>query len=189
MGDRERGDSFSSDACETDNSLEEHHQCPKAACYQRSPRVCKQEKSVQPQNERTESEGMAVMAAQFDHSGSVENLTLPNSKLTIRGVKMVEAKTENGSTKFVPMHQKDKIISYRSAKGIVEALIVDVHLDDLYEPYYTIRFTDGREKQTDNDHILLVPDIVKPKIEVQESKKNVREDPPGSVLVPLLPEP
>ncbi|KAL7466279.1 hypothetical protein ACHAXS_006570 [Conticribra weissflogii] len=185
MGNGEREDSFSSDSlrCEPDNEIDKSHQCQETSCHQKNLIVCKHEESDLPRNEPTESEGMAVMTAQLANSESAEDLNLPNSKLTIRGVKMVEAKTEFGSTKFVPVHQKDKIISYRSKEGIVEALIVDVHRDDLHEPYYTIRLTDGREKQTDNDHILLIPDIEKPKME-KKPQKSVKKDPPGSVLVP-----
>ena len=48
-------------------------------------------------------------------------------------------------------------VYYKSNGAIVSsAHIVDVHLDDLLEPYYSIRLEDGREKQTDNAHITLV---------------------------------
>ena len=59
----------------------------------------------------------------------------------------VEVKAEDGGTKLVPKHNKGKIVAYKSAQGIVEGLILDVHLDDLLEPYYTIKLVDGKEKQ------------------------------------------
>jgi len=100
------------------------------------------------------------------------------------GVPMVEAKTEDGRIRLVPRHEKGKIVWYKSPQGIVEALILESHLDDLHEPYYTIRLMDGREKQTDNAHILLLPDGSKPAVhEVVAPDSNtraivVKEDPP-----------
>jgi len=55
------------------------------------------------------------------------------------------------------LHQKGMNVFYQSSGStITPARILDVHLDDELEPYYTIRLEDGREKQTDNDHILLL---------------------------------
>lgn len=62
-------------------------------------------------------------------------------------VQWVEVKTGDGGTKLVPKYEKGKIVAYKSAQGIVEGLILDVHLDDLLEPYYTIKLVDGKEKQ------------------------------------------
>lgn len=70
-------------------------------------------------------------------------------------VKMVEAKTEEGGTKMVPMYDAGMHVRYKNAAGIQPAEILDVHFDDLMEPYYSIRLEDGREKQTDNAHILM----------------------------------
>lgn len=62
-------------------------------------------------------------------------------------VEMIEAKTEDGGTRLVAKHKKGSSVLYKSPKGIVGALILDVHLDDLLEPYYTIKLPDGKEKQ------------------------------------------
>lgn len=69
-------------------------------------------------------------------------------------VPLVEAKTEDGGTKMVPLYSAEMDVFYRGPKGVLEAHILDVHFDDLLDPYYTIRLEDGREKQTDNAHIL-----------------------------------
>mmetsp|Transcript_6355 Transcript_6355/g.11325 ORF Transcript_6355/g.11325 Transcript_6355/m.11325 type:complete len:150 (-) Transcript_6355:51-500(-) len=70
---------------------------------------------------------------------------------------IIEVKTEHGNVKMVPLYKSGIDIYYKNtAHGTVEpACISEVHLDDI-EPYYSIRLKgDGREKQTDNDHIML----------------------------------
>ena len=62
-------------------------------------------------------------------------------------VEMIEVKTEDGGTRRLPKLSKGLSVSYKSADGVMDALILDVHLDDLLEPYYTIKLPDGREKQ------------------------------------------
>ena len=63
-------------------------------------------------------------------------------------------KGSNGVVRKI--YQKDSSVLYKGRDGEVEALILDVHLDDEMEPYYTIRLIDGREiRQTDNDHIVM----------------------------------
>ena len=47
----------------------------------------------------------------------------------------------------MPKLRKGLSVSYKSADGVMDSLILDVHLDDLLEPYYTIKLPDGREKQ------------------------------------------
>lgn len=65
-------------------------------------------------------------------------------------------RTTSGSVSG-PLHQKGMNVFYQSSGSTVTpAHILDVHLDDELKPYYTIRLEDGREKQTDNDHILLL---------------------------------
>jgi hypothetical protein len=77
-------------------------------------------------------------------------------------IKMVQCKTEDGGTKMVPMYKAGMDVYYKSNGVIVSsAHILDVHLDDLLEPYYSIRLEDGREKQTDNAHITLTKEIPK----------------------------
>jgi len=78
-----------------------------------------------------------------------EPLALPCS------VEMVEAKTEDGGTKIVPKYAAETKLYYKNSQGIQKATILDAHLDDLLDPYYSIRLEDGREKQTDNAHLLL----------------------------------
>ena len=62
-------------------------------------------------------------------------------------VETIEAKTEDGGTRRVPKLRRGLSVSYKSVDGVMDALILDVHLDDLLEPYYTIKLPDGREKQ------------------------------------------
>ena len=62
-----------------------------------------------------------------------------------------------------PKYKKGQLILYKShcqgRSAEEEACILDVHADDLLEPYYTIRLVNnGKEKQTDNDHIILRSD-------------------------------
>ena len=42
---------------------------------------------------------------------------------------------------------------YRSAKGVAKVTIVGIHHDAKSEPYYTIKLRDGKEKQTDGQHL------------------------------------
>ncbi len=58
---------------------------------------------------------------------------------------------------------KDQTVFYKSAQGIAEeALILEVHVDDLLVPYYTIRLLgSGREKQTDGARISTLSDLCK----------------------------
>jgi len=63
-------------------------------------------------------------------------------------------KGSNGVVRKI--YQKGSSVLYKGKNGEEEALILDVHLDDKMEPYYTIRLIDGREiRQTDNDHIVM----------------------------------
>jgi len=71
----------------------------------------------------------------------------------------VECKTNDGEKKTVPMFKAGTDVRYRGANDdVLPARVLDVHLDGLLEPYYTIRLEDGREKQTDSAHIML-PDV------------------------------
>jgi len=96
--------------------------------------------------------GAAEMALDDTASKEEEILALPPPKTVI---KMVEAKTEEGGTKMVPMYEAGMHVRYNNAAGVQPAEILGAHLDDLMEPYYSIRLEDGREKQTDNAHILM----------------------------------
>jgi hypothetical protein len=72
-----------------------------------------------------------------------------------QAVRMVQAKTEDGKWKTVPMYESGMRINYTNADGTQNGTILTVHLDDLMEPYYTVLLQDGKEKQTDNAHITL----------------------------------
>jgi len=96
------------------------------------------------------------------HPTIVKNVSSEEIESTIQNdvlVEMVECKTtSNGSTtKQVPMYPKGMTIYYKNnfTNTKTPAVVLDVHLDDLMEPYYTIRLEDGREKQTDNAHLRL----------------------------------
>jgi hypothetical protein len=70
-------------------------------------------------------------------------------------VRMVQAKTEDGNCRTVPLYEAGMEVCYRNDNEIQECKILTVHLNDLLEPYYTVRLLDGKEKQTENTHIML----------------------------------
>jgi hypothetical protein len=55
----------------------------------------------------------------------------------------------------MPLYKASMDVCYRNDNEIQECKILTVHHDDLLEPYYIIRLLDGKEKQTDNTHIML----------------------------------
>jgi hypothetical protein len=57
-----------------------------------------------------------------------------------------------------PKHQKGATILYKRGNILDRAIILAVHLDHDMEPYYTIRLNDGKEKQTDNAHLVIGSD-------------------------------
>ncbi len=70
-------------------------------------------------------------------------------------VRMVQAKTDDSNWRTVPLYKAGMDVCYRNDNEIKECKILTVHLNDLLEPYYTVRFLDGQEKQTENTHIML----------------------------------
>eukprot|EP00574_Skeletonema_japonicum_P009140 CAMPEP_0201717846 /NCGR_PEP_ID=MMETSP0593-20130828/3525_1 /ASSEMBLY_ACC=CAM_ASM_000672 /TAXON_ID=267983 /ORGANISM="Skeletonema japonicum, Strain CCMP2506" /LENGTH=663 /DNA_ID=CAMNT_0048208019 /DNA_START=209 /DNA_END=2200 /DNA_ORIENTATION=+ len=104
---------------------------------------------VDPGYEAEKSESSQGTAEQKSSENNQEPLALPCS------FEMVEAKTEEGGTKMVPRYAARTKLYYKNADGIQMATILESHLDDLFDPYYTIRLEDGREKQTDNAHLLM----------------------------------
>ena len=68
-------------------------------------------------------------------------------------VPQVQCKTEDGGTITVPMYKVGMDVYYKRNDNVESAKILEVHLDDFLEPYYTIKLEDGREKQTDNAHL------------------------------------
>ena len=73
--------------------------------------------------------------------------TIEEKVLSSETVEMIEAKTEVGGSKLVPKYRKGTSVLYKTQQGIIGVLILDVHMDDLLEPYYTIKLPDGKEKQ------------------------------------------
>jgi hypothetical protein len=70
-------------------------------------------------------------------------------------VRMDQAKTEDGNWRTVPLNKAGMDVCYRNDNEIQECKILTVHHDNLLEPYYTVRLLDGKEKQTENTHIML----------------------------------
>jgi hypothetical protein len=70
-------------------------------------------------------------------------------------VRMVQTKTEDGNWRTVPLYKAGIDDCYRNDNEIQECKILSVHYNDLLEPYYTVRLLDGKEKQTENTHIML----------------------------------
>jgi hypothetical protein len=68
---------------------------------------------------------------------------------------MVQAKTEDGNWRTMPLYEAGMDVCYRNDNEIQECKILSVHYDNLLEPYYTVRLLDGKEKQTENTHIML----------------------------------
>jgi hypothetical protein len=128
----------------------------------------------EPEAEPSSSENSYEDNTQHDSPGGNNGkkiLSLPCA------VQMVEAKTEEGGTKLVPLYKADMDVYYRGPQGVTTAHIVKTHLDDLLEPYYTIRLEDGREKQTDNAHISLEkPEEVKEEPEEDGVAEEAVED-------------
>ena len=89
------------------------------------------------------------------------SMSLPPAKALLQPepkMQMVEARTEDGGTKTVPKYEAGMQVHYKNAAGIQGCTILTVHLDDLLEPFYDVRLEDGKEKQTDNAHIMLTLD-------------------------------
>lgn len=73
-------------------------------------------------------------------------------------VLMVQAKTEEGTSISVPKYEVGRTLYYKNAlTGIQGCTVLTVYLDDLLLPYYDVKLEDGREKQTDNAHLMLTP--------------------------------
>jgi hypothetical protein len=70
-------------------------------------------------------------------------------------VRMVQAKTEDGNWRTVPLYDAGMDVCYRNDNEIQECKILSLHYDNLLEPYYTVRLLDRKEKQTENTHIML----------------------------------
>jgi len=51
------------------------------------------------------------------------------------------------------IYNEGQKVIYTNAEGSCLAVITKVHYDDELQPYYTIEIIEGREKQTDNNHL------------------------------------
>jgi len=130
-------------------------------------------------------EGGSASPGAVEQSQSVE-ATAPPSPLTsppVAGaatalviappVLMVQAKTEEGTSISVPKYEVGRTLYYKNAlTGIQGCTVVTVYLDDLLLPYYDVKLEDGREKQTDNAHLMLTLEGD----EEGEGKKDVAEE-------------
>jgi hypothetical protein len=70
-------------------------------------------------------------------------------------VRIVQAKTEDGNWRTVPLYKAGMDVNYRNNDGIQESKILAGHHVDPLETCYTVRLKDGKEKQTDNTHVTL----------------------------------
>jgi len=76
------------------------------------------------------------------------------------------------------MYEVGMHVRYKNAAGIQPAEILGAHLDDLMEPYYSIRLEDGKEKQTDNAHIMIEAEGEQEKNEGQKGEGGGDEEKP-----------
>ena len=70
-------------------------------------------------------------------------------------VKFVSCRTEDGKTQVLPLYSEGLDAFYKSGSVITPAKILKAHQDDLLVPYYTIKISTGKEKQTTGSHIFL----------------------------------
>ena len=119
-----------------------------------------------PEDPDNEDEDNPLLLQQTDSIARVRLLdradpeSAPSSTLTTApppppsAVRMVQAKTEDGGWKTVPLYEAGMVVDYANFGSTQTCTVLSAHLDDMMEPYYTVRLMDGREKQTDNAHIL-----------------------------------
>jgi hypothetical protein len=62
-------------------------------------------------------------------------------------VRMVQAKTEDGNWRTVPLYKAGMDFCYRNDNEKQECKILTVHHDNLLEPYYTVRLLDGKKSR------------------------------------------
>ncbi len=126
---------------------------------------------VDPGYEAGKSESSQETAEQNSSDGNQKPLALPCS------FEMVEAKTEEGGTKMVPRYAARTKLYYKNADGVQMATILESHLDDLLDPYYSIRLADGREKQTDNAHLLMtLPEGEGAEVKKEEQDEEMKQE-------------
>lgn len=116
-----------------------------------------------------------------------DSAALPSSIGTdtvVCGKSKVDCSQHDADTKSDQNFTKGQNVFYKSAQGIAEeALIIEVHVDDLLLPYYTIRLlSSGREKQTDGTRISTLSGLCK-SIETNDIVNNLHS--PTSPSRPL----
>ena len=62
----------------------------------------------------------------------------------------------------IPHYKMGTTVIYVDDYGVQKCTVIAVtDTDDCMEPYYTVQFPDGKEKQTDNDHLTLTSQRMK----------------------------
>jgi len=165
----------------------------------RSNKTAHAARSSQP---RRQTGGRRHTVENVDVSRTPESSSLPLDMNAMAMIVETECKADDGegntttttAKSTVPLFKKGMEVYYHNrspTRGpMMSARILDVHYDDLLEPYYTILREDGVEKQTDNDHLVLVCPPLEPE---EESLHDivVRDDEPivTETTGPLSPRP
>ena len=109
------------------------------------------------------SSSMGVGSNSSDPFDAFDSLTMnaplsePNSTVTATGVPKANTQaveTETNTANQVQKYEVGQILEYRdSQQNVSMCEIIRDHLDDDLIPFYDVRMSDGREKQTDNHHL------------------------------------
>ena len=117
-----------------------------AASSRKSPDISRKSPDSAAEHPSQENSRSRTLTASLTHSSPHQG----------EDVEMIKVKTEEGGEQFMPKLKRGSYALYQAPQGgLVTAVILDVHQDDLLEPYYTIQLPDGREKQTDNARLLI----------------------------------
>lgn len=105
----------------------------------------------------------AVSKTDYDLGGSAAAPSTIDKDTVLCGKSKSDGSQNDADNKSDPSLTKGQTVFYKSAQGIAEeALILEVHVDDLLVPYYTIRLlSGGREKQTDGAHLSTLSELCK----------------------------
>ena len=109
------------------------------------------------------SSSMGVGSNSADPFDAFDSLTMnaplsePNSTVTAPGVPKANTQaveTETNTANQVQKYEVGQILEYRDSQQNVSICeIIRNHLDDDLVPFYDVRMSNGREKQTDNHHL------------------------------------
>lgn len=103
-------------------------------------------------------------------------------------VRTVQAKTEDGKWKTVPYYKKGMCLSYVNVHGVQACTVIALDFDDCMDPYYTIRFPDGKEKQTDSAHLTLTSATDEVMRDLHSGHPNfVSDEPDGNLFSTFAP--